>query len=145
MTIGETLHKARLQSGLTLDQISTQTRIKLSLLVAIEEDEINKLPPGAIGRSFVRQYAQIVGVDRGDLQSELDDFSAAAASAIRHAPHSFRPSVAPMKENPRAYGSLFASLLWVFAVILFCSGAYWLLTRTHVLSSAPSSAPARQK
>ncbi len=142
MSIGETLRQARMQSGLTLDEISGRTRINVNLLQAMEADELHRLPNGAIGRNFVKQYAQMVGVDPGALARELAELSPPAPAAAAQRPtDSFRPRVASINERPRAYSALVGSLLWVIAVIVVCSGVYWLMTRTHG-QSAPAQRPA---
>ena len=61
--IGNALRSERLRHGLTLEQIATQTKIGQYLLQAIEANQFDRLPGGLLTRSFLRQYAQVVGLD----------------------------------------------------------------------------------
>jgi len=65
--IGDSLRTERLRVGLTLQQIATQTKIGQYLLQAIEANQFDRLPGGLLTRSFVRQYAQVVGLDADEV------------------------------------------------------------------------------
>lgn len=62
-TLGERLRRAREARGLTLHDISNETRISVRNLEAIERNDFKKLPGGIFNRSFVRAYARVVGFD----------------------------------------------------------------------------------
>ncbi len=52
--------EARLQKGLTLEEISENTKIKVSFLDAIEKGQYEKLPSVAYAQGFVRNYARFL-------------------------------------------------------------------------------------
>jgi cytoskeleton protein RodZ len=54
-----------------LRQIATTTRISLSTLEALENNEIKKLPGGIFSRAFVRSYAQEIGLDPDEAVREF--------------------------------------------------------------------------
>ena len=60
---GLTLKAAREARGLTLQELSDSTKISVSVLRALEDSEVSRLPGGVFGRSFVRVYASEVGLD----------------------------------------------------------------------------------
>ena len=60
---GLRLRQARERRGLSLRQIATVTKINLSFLEGIESNDPSKLPGGIFSRSFVKAYAQEVGLD----------------------------------------------------------------------------------
>jgi cytoskeleton protein RodZ len=62
-TIGEQLRLAREGRGISLREISDQTRISMHYLEAIETDDFKRLPGGIFNRSFVKAYARHVGYD----------------------------------------------------------------------------------
>ncbi len=66
------LRKERERAGRTLEEVSTQTKIRLSYLQAIENDRLDTIPGGFFSRSFVRQYAQSLGVDLGEVERLLE-------------------------------------------------------------------------
>ncbi len=69
---GELLRRARERRGLTLQQISQDTKIPLRHLSALERDEFAALPGGMYRRAEVRAYADAVGLDRSVALSWLD-------------------------------------------------------------------------
>jgi cytoskeleton protein RodZ len=69
--LGERLRQQRLAKGVSLQQISGQTRISLRYLEALEAGDFKQLPGAIFARSFVRQYAEIVGTEVSSLESEL--------------------------------------------------------------------------
>ena len=63
------LSAVRKQSGLSLEEISELTKIKVSWLQAIEDGRWGDLPDGIYRRSYVRQYARATGIDEQVLLS----------------------------------------------------------------------------
>lgn len=62
-TVGRRLQRAREVHGWSLDSLSLRTRIPIRHLETIESGQGHNLPGGFIGKSFVRQYAEAVGMD----------------------------------------------------------------------------------
>jgi cytoskeletal protein RodZ len=52
--LGEFLREARVKAGLSLDQLSTRTRIRVENLGALEREELESLPADAYVRGFVK-------------------------------------------------------------------------------------------
>ena len=63
MTIGAELRQAREQHGLTIREISDRTKIRQTVLRAIESDDFEHTPGGVILRGFLKLYAREVGID----------------------------------------------------------------------------------
>ena len=63
MGFGEYLRREREMRGVSLQEISTATKISIRFLQAIESEELSKLPGGIFRRSFVRTYARYLGLD----------------------------------------------------------------------------------
>jgi helix-turn-helix protein/uncharacterized protein DUF4115 len=62
-TFGEKLRKQREQRGISLDSISTITKISPRMLRAIEDEHFDQLPGGVFSKGFVRAYARQVGLN----------------------------------------------------------------------------------
>src|SRR5436190_19489580 len=71
-TIGEKLRLAREARGISLREISEQTRISIRYLEAIETDDYQRLPGGIFNRSFIRAYAKFIGYDE---HNALEDYA----------------------------------------------------------------------
>jgi cytoskeletal protein RodZ len=60
-SLGAQLSRARLARGVSLREVSEQTRITMRHLEAIEADDYKALPGGIFNKSFVKSYARAVG------------------------------------------------------------------------------------
>lgn len=79
--IGNTLAEARTRRGVDLDEVHAATGIRPRYLRAIEEEDWNALPEEFYARSFVRKYAEFVGVDPDPLVDEYRRQRGTAGSA----------------------------------------------------------------
>ena len=62
-TVGEILHKAREEKGISLEEISKETKINIKYLKAIEANDFDNLPPATFTKGFMQNYAKTVGLD----------------------------------------------------------------------------------
>ncbi|MBI3933715.1 MAG: helix-turn-helix domain-containing protein [Acidobacteria bacterium] len=77
--LGQRLRREREARGVPLHDIAQQTRIGVRLLQAIEEEAFDQLPGGIFNKSFIRQYAQYLGLD--EEQAVRDYLRATAATS----------------------------------------------------------------
>ncbi len=70
-TLGQRLREEREKRGLSIEQLAAQTRIHADYFHAIEKDDTSSLPGGFFYRSFVRQYARLLGLPESVYQPEL--------------------------------------------------------------------------
>jgi len=68
--IGDTLSEARTRRGVDLEEIQAATGIRPRYLRAIEQEDWDALPEEFYARSFIRKYAQFLGVDPDPLIAE---------------------------------------------------------------------------
>jgi hypothetical protein len=69
--IGDTLSAARTRRQVDLEEVHAATGIRARYLRAIEEEDWEALPEDFYARSFIRKYAQFVGVDPEPLVEEF--------------------------------------------------------------------------
>lgn len=72
MGIGETLADARERAGLTVAEVSACTRIRQSLVSAIEQDNFGPCGGDFYARGHIRAIAAVVGADARPLISAYD-------------------------------------------------------------------------
>ena len=72
MSIGETLARARHQAGLSVAQVSEQTRIRPLIIRGIEADDYSMCGGDFYARGDIRDIAEVVGTDPGPLIEEYD-------------------------------------------------------------------------
>ena len=70
-SFGEDLRSEREACGITLEDISTSSRIPVHVLEAIECDKFDRLPGGLFDVSFVRQYAAAVGLNEDEVADKF--------------------------------------------------------------------------
>jgi cytoskeletal protein RodZ len=54
-------------SGISLEEIARNTKLKVTTLKAIEEANFDVLPGGIYNISYIRQYARAIGADESSL------------------------------------------------------------------------------
>jgi cytoskeleton protein RodZ len=57
----------RQTKGISLEQISSITKLRVSTLQAIEDADFDALPGGIYNISYIRQYARAIDVDESHL------------------------------------------------------------------------------
>ena len=140
MSIGETLADARRQAGLTITQVSQQTRVRESIIRDIEQDDFSACGGDFYARGHIRSIAGAVGADSVPLISAYDA-EHGPPGAIRAA-DVFEPST-PIKIRERRSPSLSMIVgLVLLAIIGF--GAYRLVShhgRANPAVAGPTHRP----
>ena len=72
MSIGEALTNARRRAGLSVAQVSEQTRIRQTIIAAIEGDDYSACGGDFYARGHIRAIAAAVGADEGLLIAQYD-------------------------------------------------------------------------
>ncbi len=73
-SFGDKLKRERELRGVTLEEISKQTKIGTRALKALEDEHFEQLPGGIFNKGFVRAYAKFLGLDE---EQAVADFMAA--------------------------------------------------------------------
>ena len=112
---GARLRQRREQQGIDLIAIAAQTKIKLSLLEALERDDVSHWPSGIYRRAYIRAYAQAIGLNpdsvvREFLEVHPDPAEIAAAAAIAAAAEAARTNSGPPTRLRNLMGSALGSL-----------------------------------
>jgi transcriptional regulator with XRE-family HTH domain len=68
---GRRLRSERERRRITLESIAAKTKISITLLRDLERDDVSRWPSGIFRRSFVRSYAEAIGLDADDLVREF--------------------------------------------------------------------------
>lgn len=82
MSIGDTLAEARRQAGLTITQVSQQTRIRETIIRGIEQGDFSACGGDFYARGHIKSIAKAVGLDPDQVISEFD--------ATHGTPHAIR-------------------------------------------------------
>lgn len=116
--IGRTLQETRRQQKLELSEVEKATRIRVRQLEALEHEEFDLLPPGPYRRSFLREYAEFLGLDGDRYADEFD-------RRFR-----WKESAASRRANTASHSSTWALIgLLAVALVIVAAVAVWLLGR----------------
>jgi transcriptional regulator with XRE-family HTH domain len=92
---GPRLRRERERRKISLESISANTKVSISLFEALERDDVSRWPCGIFRRSFVRSYAEAIGLDGDDVVREfLERFPDPDAARAES------PAGAPPAETP---------------------------------------------
>jgi cytoskeletal protein RodZ len=134
VSIGETLAESRRQAGLTVTQVSQQTRIRESIIRAIEQGDFSSCGGDFYSRGHIRSIAGVVGTDPAPLIREYDE-EHGPPGAISAA-DVFQPSTPIKIRDPRPF-----PLGKVAAVVLVAAAGFGVY---RFVSDNSPKAPARQ-
>ncbi len=145
-SIGERLREERVRRGLTIEQVAGQTKIHASMLEAIETENFDLLPGGFFARSFIRQYARVLGVDEAEIEPELQRLTGSEPAPVTQIDNGFRPdmksSPLPLSYHRRPSRQPLGALIAFLFIVAACSAIYALWERTRQTATAP--APVQQ-
>jgi cytoskeleton protein RodZ len=92
---GAQLRQAREQRGLSLDEVSTKTRVQRRYLQALEEGTVDKLPEPVYARGFLKRYADFLELDSAGMAERyfpMADIRKQGGSGPRLMPPSPKPT-----------------------------------------------------
>jgi len=146
--IGATLREARMRARIDVSEIEATTKIRAKYLRALENEEWGLLPGPTFVKSFLRTYAQALGLDgkalveeyRVSEESDSDPLhEPIVASPGRSRPH--REGGGPSRLYIGAIGVIGAIIVLLVALIAFGGGGN--SGNTHADSTPGATTPSR--
>jgi cytoskeletal protein RodZ len=129
-SFGQYLQTIRIEKHIRLEQVAEETRIGVSILEALEHEDLARLPPEVFTIGFLRAYAAAVGADGGEAVRRYRVQQRLRQKALESGR---RPEASPSKLAPRL-----VLTLAFFAALVAAS----LIAFQHWNRTTPSSAPA---
>ena len=148
LDFGARLREARELKGITLNEIASATKISISVLEALEQNDISRLPGGIFSRAFIRGYANAVGLDPEKAVREfLDAFSSEINESSTSRPSTTTGNLTLTFEKEEDFESqrlMMRTLIRLLAVsvplaglIIYCGSGRQLDTVQNPLNSQP--------
>ena len=130
---GEMFVQRRQRLGLTLQEVSSFTKLHPRFLKAIEQADFSKLPGGILTKSFIRAYAQEIGIDDSQAVSEyLAITGQAPPEPILDSTTIYAQSTVPIGENHSGKShARFLSISLVVLLFIVASSGSFLLGRHY--------------
>ena len=135
-TIGEVLRLARINQGLSLEELQEKTEIQLHFLEAMEADDFDLLPSTFYARSFLRKYAWAVELDEGIV---LDAYDSGSMITYEEVDVDEEDLSGRRRSNKKktSYLPLFYFVLFALSILIFVTYYVWNYIQTQ---PSPSSA-----
>ena len=141
-SIGSVLREARLAAGLTVDDVSGATRVRIAIVQAIEQDNFAACGGDVYARGHIRTLARAVDIDPAPL---LEQFAAAHGglpAPTPAAPLFEAERIRPERRGPNWTAAMVAAIVVVVAFVgftLFNDGDSDNNSTTQVAGSTPSA------
>jgi cytoskeletal protein RodZ len=151
MDVGAMLRDARERRGLSLDELSRRTKISVTILGAIENNRMEKLPGGIFTRGFLSAYAHEVGLDPKDtVRRYLGQFEPVTVELARPGTGDARPEHARAARGQmdreeaerRAVRVqwLLGAVVLVIGLVGYCTFAWWRAPASRTALPVPQPA-----
>ena len=129
-TIGEVLRLARINQGLSLEELQRKTDIQLNLLEALESDDFDQLPSPFYTRSFLRKYAWAVELDENLV---LDAYDSGSMITYEEVDVDEIELSGRRRSNrkKRSFLPLFYFILFSLSILLFVTYYVWNYIQTQ--------------
>ena len=138
-SVGIKLREARARLGLSLQQVTSLTRISVRNLESIESDDLSVIGSPFFYKSFVKQYAEVLQLNYGDLlpavQSAVSELPEPLVPGQGQSPVPSRATL-PASHRRRNW-RWFISIASLVIVLVACSGFYalWQTARANARNS----------
>ncbi|WP_084717907.1 helix-turn-helix domain-containing protein [Streptacidiphilus carbonis] len=140
-TIGQVLGAARLAAELTVEEVSAETRVRVPLVQAVEEDDFDRCGGDFYARGHIRAIARAVGADGDALVARYDRAHGGSPLAARPIV-AFEPQrIRSERRRPNWTGAMIAAIVVVVAVIGFNLTAGKSKAPTAEAAVVPSAHP----
>jgi cytoskeleton protein RodZ len=134
VSIGEALASARQERGLTVDDVSQSTRIRATLVRAIEHDDFSSCGGAVYARGHIRSIARALGIDPEPLVAEFDATSDTVPALVTDTIFEAETKSRPERSGPR----------WGFAMVAAVLVAICAVALNSILHSTPNGDRGRQ-
>ncbi len=145
-SLGARLGQAREARGISLRELSDQTRIARRYLEAIEADDYKELPGGIFNRSFIKAYAKAVGFNEAEAVNAYTEVARAAGEAPDELPTSRQSSRIYMDgdtaRSPLVTAILSLVILAIISLGIYAGLHYYQRRNNPDTAAAPTAAPA---
>ncbi|AVK63362.1 DUF4115 domain-containing protein [Lactobacillus sp. CBA3606] len=143
--IGARLKAARTTKGLTIDDLQQITKIQKRYLIAIEDEQFDKLPGDFYVRAFIKQYADTVDLDGNALLEEYrDELPKTHAETFVQNVDEAQPTRTESREQPTSTGSrvrnYLPTIIVTAIVVLILLFIWFMAVRTHVGANSADTA-----
>ncbi|MFE9626161.1 helix-turn-helix domain-containing protein [Streptomyces sp. NPDC006527] len=144
-SIGRVLQQARIAAGLTVDDVSTATRVRIAIVHAIEADDFAPCGGDVYARGHIRTLARAVHLDPAPLIEQYDAAHGGRPAPTPAAPLFEAERIRPERRGPNWTAAMVAAIVAVIGFVGFTAfkggdeGAQDVADGTTPTTSAPAT------
>ncbi|MFE3072883.1 helix-turn-helix domain-containing protein [Streptomyces sp. NPDC059247] len=118
-SIGRALQQTRIAAGLTVEEVSASTRVRIPIVHAIEEDDFSRCGGDVYARGHIRTLARAVGLDPAPLIEQYDAEHGGRPAPTPAAPLFEAERIRPEPRRPNWTAAMVAAIVAVVGFVGF--------------------------
>ncbi|MER6852139.1 helix-turn-helix domain-containing protein [Streptomyces flaveolus] len=118
-SVGRALQQARIAAGLTVDDISSATRVRIAIVHAIEADDFTPCGGDVYARGHIRTLAKAVRLDPAELLARYDADHGGRPAPTPAAPLFEAERIRPERRGPNWTAAMVAAIVAVIGFVGF--------------------------
>ncbi len=118
-SVGRTLQQARIDAKLTVDEVSSSTRVRIPIVHAIEQDDFSRCGGEVYARGHVRTLARAVGLDPAEVIEQYNAQHGVAPDPVPAAPLFEAERIRPEPRRPNWTAAMVAAIVAVIGFVGF--------------------------
>ncbi|MEV6055073.1 RodZ domain-containing protein [Streptomyces sp. NPDC052107] len=119
VSVGRALQQARIAAGLTVDDVSTATRVRVAIIHAIEADDFGPCGGDVYARGHLRTLAKAVHLDPAPLIAQYDAEHGGRPAPTPAAPLFEAERIRPERRGPNWTAAMVAAIVVVIGFVGF--------------------------
>ncbi|MFJ1605128.1 helix-turn-helix domain-containing protein [Streptomyces sp. NPDC088253] len=119
LSVGRALRQARIEAGLTVDDVSNATRVRIAIVHAIEQDDFAPCGGDVYARGHIRTLARAVRIDPAPLLARYDAEHGGRPAPTPAAPMFEAERIRPERRGPNWTAAMVAAIVAVIGFVGF--------------------------
>jgi cytoskeletal protein RodZ len=119
ISIGRALREARIAAGMTVDDVSTATRVRIAIVHAIEADDFTPCGGDVYARGHIKTLARAVHLDPAPLLEQYDADHGGRPAPTPAAPLFEAERIRPERRGPNWTAAMVAAIVAVIGFVGF--------------------------
>ncbi|MCX5093338.1 helix-turn-helix domain-containing protein [Streptomyces sp. NBC_00365] len=119
LSVGRALRQARTEAGLTVDDVSNATRVRIAIVHAIEQDDFAPCGGDVYARGHIRTLARAVRLDPAPLLARYDAEHGGRPAPTPAAPLFEAERIRPERRGPNWTAAMVAAIVAVIGFVGF--------------------------
>lgn len=119
LSVGRALRQARIEAGLTVDDVSNATRVRIAIVHAMEQDDFAPCGGDVYARGHIRTLARAVRLDPAPLLARYDAEHGGRPAPTPAAPLFEAERIRPERRGPNWTAAMVAAIVAVIGFVGF--------------------------